>query len=55
MAIRNPAELAAEIEKGKRLLGFDVGEKTIGLALSIKGTIPREPVLQRSAMSAPCR
>ena len=34
MAIRNPAELAAEIEKGKRLLGFDVGEKTIGLALS---------------------
>src|SRR5262245_27832419 len=34
MAIRNPAELAAEVEKGKRLLGFDVGDKTIGLALS---------------------
>jgi putative Holliday junction resolvase len=34
MAIRNPAELAAEVEKGKRLLGFDVGEKTVGLALS---------------------
>jgi putative Holliday junction resolvase len=34
MAIRNPAALAQEIEKGKRLLGFDVGEKTIGLALS---------------------
>jgi len=27
---------------------------TIGLALSIKGPIPREPVLQRGAMSAPC-
>jgi putative Holliday junction resolvase len=34
MAIRNPAELAVEVEKGQRLLGFDVGEKTIGLALS---------------------
>jgi len=34
MPIRNPAELAGELEKGKRLLGFDVGEKTIGLALS---------------------
>ena len=34
MAIRNPAELANELEKGQRLLGFDVGEKTIGLALS---------------------
>ena len=34
MPLRNPAEIAAEVEKGKRLLGFDVGEKTIGLALS---------------------
>src|SRR6202140_770433 len=28
---------------------------TIGLALSIKGPVPREPVLQKGAMSAPCR
>ncbi len=34
MPIRNPAELAHDVQKGQRLLGFDVGEKTIGLALS---------------------
>jgi putative holliday junction resolvase len=28
------AELKAKLPRGKRLLGFDVGEKTIGLALS---------------------
>jgi len=28
---------------------------TIGLALSIQGPVPREPVLQKGAMSAPCR
>src|SRR6202163_377711 len=28
---------------------------TIGLALSLKGPVPREPVLQTGAMSAPCR
>jgi putative Holliday junction resolvase len=34
MPIRNPTDLAASLAKGARLLGFDVGEKTIGLALS---------------------
>ncbi len=30
----SPAELAARLEEGQRLLGLDVGEKTIGVALS---------------------
>ncbi len=34
MPIRNPTDLAAGLAKGARLLGFDVGDKTIGLALS---------------------
>ncbi len=34
MPICNPTDLAAGLAKGARLLGFDVGEKTIGLALS---------------------
>ena len=34
MPICNPTDLAAGLARGARLLGFDVGEKTIGLALS---------------------
>jgi len=34
MAIRNPAELAATLLPKRRLLGLDVGQKTIGLAVS---------------------
>lgn len=34
MAICNPADLPQILEKGQRLLGLDVGTKTIGLALS---------------------
>ena len=34
MAIRNPQELKALLGKGQRLLGLDVGEKTIGIAVS---------------------
>jgi putative Holliday junction resolvase len=34
MPICNPADLAAALPKGARLMGLDVGEKTIGLALS---------------------
>jgi putative holliday junction resolvase len=34
MPICNPGDLASALPKGTRLLGFDVGEKTIGLALS---------------------
>jgi putative Holliday junction resolvase len=34
MAICNPADLPQILKKGERLLGLDVGTKTIGLALS---------------------
>jgi len=34
MPICNPAELRAQIAPGQRILGFDVGAKTIGLALA---------------------
>jgi putative Holliday junction resolvase len=34
MALRNPAELPENLPSGQRLLGLDVGKKTIGLALS---------------------
>jgi len=32
--VADPTELAAVLKKGERLLGLDLGEKTIGLALS---------------------
>ena len=34
MPIRNPADLKAALQRGQRLMGFDIGEKTLGLALS---------------------
>lgn len=34
MAIRNPTDLQECLQKGQRLLGLDIGTKTIGLALS---------------------
>lgn len=34
MAIRNPAELKALLGRDQRLMGLDIGTKTIGLALS---------------------
>ena len=34
MPLRNPAELPGNLPSGQRLLGLDVGRKTIGLALS---------------------
>jgi putative Holliday junction resolvase len=34
MPLRNPSELAALLKPNQRLLGLDVGSKTIGLALS---------------------
>jgi putative holliday junction resolvase len=34
MAIRNPADLKALAATGRRLMGLDLGSKTIGLALS---------------------
>lgn len=34
MSIRNPTDLPGILRPGERLLGLDVGEKTIGLAVS---------------------
>lgn len=34
MPLRNPSELAALLKPNQRLLGLDVGSKTVGLALS---------------------
>lgn len=34
MSLRNPSELAGLLKPSQRLLGLDVGSKTIGLALS---------------------
>lgn len=34
MAIRNPTELRARLRRGQRILGLDVGTKTIGVAIS---------------------
>jgi putative Holliday junction resolvase len=34
MAIRNPTELKQILKRGQRILGLDVGTKTIGLAIS---------------------
>lgn len=34
MPIRNPADLKSDLKPGQRLMGFDIGEKTLGLALS---------------------
>src|SRR5437588_7325932 len=34
MLLNNPAELRAAVPPGRRVLGLDVGTKTIGLALS---------------------
>jgi putative Holliday junction resolvase len=34
MPLRNPSELAALLKPNQRLLGLDIGSKTVGLALS---------------------
>ena len=34
MIVKTPAELADTLKPGERLLGLDLGEKTIGIALS---------------------
>jgi len=34
MAIRNPTELKALLRPGQRILGLDVGSKTVGIAIS---------------------
>ncbi len=44
MILGNPAELAARLEPGTRLLGLDLGSKTIGLALSDVGLTIASPL-----------
>ena len=44
MAIRNPQELKALLGNRQRVLGLDVGEKTIGIAVSDPGLTVAAPV-----------
>jgi putative Holliday junction resolvase len=44
MAIRNPTELRALMPRGKRLLGLDLGSKTIGLAIADPGFMVASPI-----------
>jgi putative Holliday junction resolvase len=54
MTICNPTELLKILRQSQRLLGLDLGEKTIGLALSDPGRIIASPLktLQRTRFSA---
>jgi putative Holliday junction resolvase len=53
MAIRNPAELKEILRPGQRLLGLDVGSKTIGLAISDASLTVASPLetLRRNGLS----
>jgi putative Holliday junction resolvase len=44
MAIRNPHALKAQLSPGQRLLGLDVGDKTIGVAISDPGLTVASPI-----------
>jgi putative Holliday junction resolvase len=44
MAIRNPHALKALLPPGQRLLGLDLGEKTIGVAVSDPGLTVASPI-----------
>jgi putative Holliday junction resolvase len=44
MAIRNPHALKALLAPGQRLLGLDLGEKTIGVAISDPGLTVASPI-----------
>jgi putative Holliday junction resolvase len=44
MAIRTPNALKALLPRGRRLIGLDVGEKTIGVAISDPGLIVASPI-----------
>jgi putative Holliday junction resolvase len=44
MAIRNPHALKALLPPGSRLLGLDLGEKTIGVAISDPGLTIASPI-----------
>ena len=53
MAIRNPTELKENLRRGQRLLGLDVGSKTIGLAISDASLTVASPLetLRRNGLS----
>ncbi len=44
MAIQTPRALKARLTSGKRLLGLDLGEKTIGVAISDPGLTVASPI-----------
>jgi putative Holliday junction resolvase len=44
MAIRNPQALKAHLSPGQRLIGLDLGEKTIGVAISDPGLTVASPI-----------
>ena len=44
MPICNPSDLKSAIRKGQRLLGLDVGTKTVGMALSDTGLMVGSPL-----------
>lgn len=54
MIVKTPAELADRLKAGERLLGLDLGEKTIGLALSDVMRMIATPLvtLERTKFSA---
>ncbi len=57
MAIRNPGDLPALLRPGQRLLGLDLGTKTIGLALSDPGLRVASPIgtIRRTKFTADVR
>ncbi len=57
MAIRNPGDLPALLRPGQRLIGLDLGTKTIGLALSDPGLRVASPIgtIRRTKFSADIR
>lgn len=54
MIVKTPAELADRLKAGERLMGLDLGEKTIGLALSDVMRMIATPLvtLERTKFSA---
>ena len=57
MAVRELGDLRAGIGRGQRLLGLDLGAKTIGLAISDTGLVVASPLqtIRRSKFSADVR
>ena len=55
MIVRNPAELAKALSPDLRLLGLDLGTKTVGLATSDPGLVIATPftTLRRGKFTAP--